>query len=41
MTGDMYYVIATIVLFGSGQLYLLYIILKRVSRQPLYDTDTI
>jgi hypothetical protein len=41
MTGDMYYVIATVVLFGSGQLYLLWLILKRVTRQPLYDTDTI
>lgn len=37
----MYYVIATIVLFGSGQIYLLLLILKRMPQwQPLY-TDTI
>lgn len=43
MTGDTYYVIATIVLFGSGQLFSLWLILKRLTRwQPLYtDTDTI
>jgi hypothetical protein len=39
----MYYVLATIVLFGSGQLAMLYTILNRMHRwQPIYpNTDTI
>lgn len=43
MTGDMYYVIATVVLFGSGQMFMLWLILKRMTQwQPLYtNTDTI
>jgi hypothetical protein len=37
----MYYVIATIVLFGSGQLYLSWLILKQMPRWQPLDTDTI
>lgn len=37
----MYYVIATIVLFGSGQLYISWLILKHMPRWHPLDTDTI